>query len=214
MKKDNLLNQRFGRWTVIAPAESRNGRTYWLCRCDCGTEKELNASSLKRGLSKSCGCVSPGRRSDLTGRRFGRLTVLEYVFAPHTKETIWRCICDCGNETLVQATNLISGHVTSCGCKRQEVFADATKRVEGLKKSPNTGPFETNIRAKSYVIRDGSNVYKFRNLALFVRNNPHIFGYTSGDARRAKIIAKELSHAKSKNKTWHGMSIEEIDIDE
>jgi len=57
----DLTGQRFGRWTVIKRAPSRGvGRsaaTYWLCRCDCGTEKEVWGHNLKRGVSNSCYCV-------------------------------------------------------------------------------------------------------------------------------------------------------------
>lgn len=47
---------RFGRLEIIAQAERRNGQRYVLCRCDCGTEKEIAFFSLKRGLTQSCGC--------------------------------------------------------------------------------------------------------------------------------------------------------------
>lgn len=56
-KKLDLLGQRFTRWIVIAPAAAdRHGRTRWLCRCDCGTERAVDAVNLRKGLSPSCGC--------------------------------------------------------------------------------------------------------------------------------------------------------------
>lgn len=42
----------FGRWTVI-----QKGVKHHLCRCSCGTEKLVNAYTLRRGLSASCGCA-------------------------------------------------------------------------------------------------------------------------------------------------------------
>lgn len=42
----------FGRWRVLDRKGSR-----WLCRCKCGTERCVDASSLRRGVSKSCGCA-------------------------------------------------------------------------------------------------------------------------------------------------------------
>ena len=50
---------------------------------------------------------------DLTGRRFGKLTVKSYV-----GEEKWLCMCDCGRETIALASNLKRGHTTSCGCAR------------------------------------------------------------------------------------------------
>lgn len=56
---------------------------------------------------------------DRTGQRFGKLTVVERVKNKNGKN-VWRCVCDCGNETLVQTGNLSNGHTTSCGCARVE----------------------------------------------------------------------------------------------
>ena len=56
---------------------------------------------------------------DLTGKRFGRLTVIS--FGGYAKKlTKWKCRCDCGTETVVQSGNLSSGTTTSCGCYRRE----------------------------------------------------------------------------------------------
>ena len=50
MKKADLAGQRFGKLTVIAPAESSATRqARWLCRCDCGNECVVFASNLKNG---------------------------------------------------------------------------------------------------------------------------------------------------------------------
>lgn len=55
---DNLIGQRFGRLTVIERTENKSGRTAWKCRCDCGNITTVLANNLKRGFSKSCGCLS------------------------------------------------------------------------------------------------------------------------------------------------------------
>jgi|SRR2546426_4040973 len=55
-----LINQKFGRLTVIAKAESRgegtNSKTYWLCQCECGREVEVMTGSLRSENTQSCGC--------------------------------------------------------------------------------------------------------------------------------------------------------------
>ena len=69
-----------------------------------------------------------GKRADLTGHVFERLTVLEYS---HTKryETsnqavlYWRCACSCGNYHTTSGASLKRGSVKSCGCLRKEQVA-------------------------------------------------------------------------------------------
>ena len=56
---------------------------------------------------------------DLTGMRFGKLTVLEYTNKRNLNRNIlWRCLCDCGNEIYVATSCLNSGHTKSCGCEK------------------------------------------------------------------------------------------------
>jgi hypothetical protein len=55
----NLTGQRFGRWSVIGFSHiGKFDRSYWSCRCDCGTERVVVAQRLKEGGSKSCGCLA------------------------------------------------------------------------------------------------------------------------------------------------------------
>lgn len=60
---------------------------------------------------------------DITGQRFGILTVIEPIYDQDSRRWKWRCKCDCGNETLSSANNLKSG-VTSCGCLRRKKSHD------------------------------------------------------------------------------------------
>lgn len=57
-KKLDLTGQRYGKLTVIAPAENIGNRTAWLCRCDCGRETVVKTYHLRSGHTKSCGCQS------------------------------------------------------------------------------------------------------------------------------------------------------------
>lgn len=63
---------------------------------------------------------------DIRGAQFGRLTVIEhagwYVTPSGVQnESKWKCLCSCGNETLVSRSNLRRGSVQSCGCLRTEL---------------------------------------------------------------------------------------------
>lgn len=51
---------------------------------------------------------------DLSGQKFGRLTVGERV--PGIGKPHWNCVCDCGKPKIVSSSNLKNGHTKSCGC--------------------------------------------------------------------------------------------------
>lgn len=57
---------------------------------------------------------------DLTGRRFGYLTVISRDQNPNNKRVKWLCVCNCNKLTTVSACDLKSGHTSSCGCKKFE----------------------------------------------------------------------------------------------
>lgn len=59
-----------------------------------------------------------GEVKDLTGQKFGQLTVLYYLHNYHKKGVYWLCACECGNLIEVRNCNLISGNTKSCGCLR------------------------------------------------------------------------------------------------
>lgn len=54
----DLTGQRFGRLVVIRLFEVKNHIFRWFCKCDCGKEKVMIGGNLRRGISKSCGCLS------------------------------------------------------------------------------------------------------------------------------------------------------------
>lgn len=52
---------------------------------------------------------------DLSGQRFGKLTVISFVCRLNA-HSMFKCVCDCGKETIVTSNNLRRNHTTSCGC--------------------------------------------------------------------------------------------------
>lgn len=57
MKFIDLAGQRFGRLIVIKRIDNKGVRIMWLCRCDCGNEATVASVDLRRGNTKSCGCL-------------------------------------------------------------------------------------------------------------------------------------------------------------
>lgn len=118
MNYENLTGRTYGKLTAVERAGTdKNGRALWRCSCECGGEKITDALSLKRGDCKSCGCIRPnhgvrGRFVDLTGEKFGKLTVVGRV------KSMWLCKCDCGRQCEVRSDSLKNGNTKSCGCLR------------------------------------------------------------------------------------------------
>ena len=135
-KFDDLTGQRFGRLVVLGIDHKRidgggNNHFYWKCQCDCGNTIAVITSSLKNGDSKSCGCLqaeasasrAKDRTIDLVGHKYGLLTVIGRVDDPDREGfSLWRCLCDCGNEKLVEGYQLRIGLVASCGCLAQSKY--------------------------------------------------------------------------------------------
>jgi hypothetical protein len=67
---------------------------------------------------------------DMTGRRFGYLTVIESAGSDHKGYALWRCRCDCGNETTVLGIHLRNSNTHSCGCLQREYALSGLARVK------------------------------------------------------------------------------------
>lgn len=139
--KLNLIGERFGRLVVIESAPNKNNRTQWKCLCDCGKEYIGLTGSLRSGKLQSCGCLRTetaqkngmNQLKDLTGQKFGRLTVLKYAGSARNRST-WECKCECGNLIIVNQMELVRGDTLSCGCLRSS-FAE--QKIEEILQNAN-----------------------------------------------------------------------------
>jgi hypothetical protein len=68
------------------------------------------------------------RKIDLTGQKFGRLTVIREHEARIKNKIIWVCRCDCGNTVKIIGDNLKSGCSTSCGCYFREIVRNTGRK--------------------------------------------------------------------------------------
>jgi hypothetical protein len=79
--------------------------------------------------------ISPKRNSriikNLTGKRYGRLVVVEQKENDKFKKTRWLCKCDCGNSVIVNAASLIRNLTRSCGCLRHDLSYKGYKNISG-----------------------------------------------------------------------------------
>lgn len=76
------------------------------------------------------------RMIDLSGQKFGRLTVIEKAGSTKHGAIKWLCKCDCGNESIVIGDELRKGKTTSCGCYAKEIAREtAKKHIAGKNKT-------------------------------------------------------------------------------
>lgn len=134
----DLTGQKFGRLTALSlvPKEERPNQkyAYWLCKCDCGTEKMVESYHLRKGQIQSCGCYSREQfikynksekhrqevalqktKSEL-GNIYGQLLVIDKAENRRYGAAAWKCRCSCGNEIVVSGKELRTGDTQSCGC--------------------------------------------------------------------------------------------------
>ena len=123
---EDLTGQLFGYWKVISRArKNRQGRSMWLVECTkCGNEGIVAHSALTCKASTKCRqCGDNNFREaakrkafSLIGLRFGNLVVIERTGSDENNNSLWKCLCDCGNHINVQGTRLMTDHTRSCGC--------------------------------------------------------------------------------------------------
>ena len=132
----DITGMKFGRLTVIerAPSEGHGAHAKWKCICDCGKTTITTGRDLINGHTVSCGCYCRENNSrkkikNLTGQKFGRLFVLRYVGSGKQHQSLFECICDCGNIIVVKGGNLVSGNSKSCGCLKKEILSANNRMV-------------------------------------------------------------------------------------
>lgn len=151
---------------------------------------------------------------DLTGQRFGMLTVKSYVGGSK-----WLCVCDCGNAKAVNGYKLKSGNTVSCGCKkaqnilfhtdetRRKMSESAKKRgipesvrLKGVRNKANSekgGRTEKNRNAKEwYLISPNGERYHVSNLLDFIRKHAEMFGVDENDDMQVTNVRNRFSALK------------------
>ena len=88
--------------------------------------------NLKKGRTRSCGCLPKERSSpnnlrwnakDLTGKKFGKWTVIGMAKDRKDSNLAWDCLCECGSKSTIGSHSLLSGTSQSCGCSRAKNIA-------------------------------------------------------------------------------------------
>lgn len=196
----DLTGKRFGKLIVrekLPP--QRDGRTRWLCDCDCGNTCVAYSYTLRKRNQVSCGC---GKIKDLTGARFGHLIVLNrsnrYVeIANRGKRYLWECRCDCG-QTVYRLSEKLHNDI-HCSCKdctekylvdtmiENAGYIDGTQLSKLTRNSSNTNS-ASGVRGVFFNRRSG----KWR-ATLKLQGKSHYLGeyVQMEDAIKARQLAEE-----------------------
>lgn len=215
-KRLDLVDKKFGRWTVIADVGSNKwGQSQFLCRCDCGTEKIVVGSSLKNSCSQSCGCLQ--REETLVGEKFSRLTVIKY---DHKKgrHHYYQCLCVCGELCVVRRDSLISGHTESCGCflrerasethKGKKLSKETKRKIGESEKGPLNSSWKGGISSENNLIRN-SVEYKEWRKAVYERDHYtcQMCGKKSGGDICAHHIYPFGEYPGRRFRIWNGITL-------
>ena len=139
------------------------------------------------------------RFRDLKGQKFGRLTVVEQMPNNANNKVMWRCVCDCGKETVVIGSRLFTGKTKSCGCLTRETT---------VKRSTKHGFSRTRL-------------YNIRNDMLDRCKNPNNKSFSYYGGRGIKVCdewadkgtgAKSFCEWAIKNGYSEDLTIDRIDV--
>lgn len=130
----SMIGHRFGKLTVVEQLSSTSrGQRRWLCKCDCGGEHIATTGNLRGGRTTNCGCK---KSPDLTGKVFGKLTVLGRSDKrnPRGARTtpMWECRCECGAITYKATDTLTNPEESMCKACQGLYAAETARKSAGF----------------------------------------------------------------------------------
>lgn len=137
----NEIGNRYGKLVVIKEGKgytSPSGGKHktWLCKCDCGNLVDVVGTSLRKGLTKSCGClhkelISQHWEDKILNRDYPNLKVLKRIDSTNEMSN-WLCQCKFCNNTFILPTSRLQ---TSQGCGCQTTSSGVRKILDLLNKN-------------------------------------------------------------------------------
>jgi len=115
------IDNTYGRLTVTGTAGVIGHATCMFCACDCGSSTTVKLTHILSGFVKSCGCAGKVQSPEkYIGKLFGKLTVSSVITDPSGMgRAVVSCTCSCGATKTVRVSNLLAGHIVSCGCGKR-----------------------------------------------------------------------------------------------
>lgn len=145
----------------------------------CGKEFKTRTSK-KTYCSRNCAAKT--KVKDLTNNVYGRLTVKGLAYFKN-KRSYWLCSCECGNTTIVNSHNLVSGNTQSCGCLLNAQRKENGKKM--LEANKINSPKKTHGLSKHRLYK----VWQDMKTRCYCKTNKH---YPSYGGRGIKICQEWL----------------------
>lgn len=143
-----------------------------------------------------------GKFKDLTGMRFGKLTVVkrveDYVSPKGRRYVRWLCKCDCGNDIIVFGSNLGRGHTMSCGCLNKEIASKTMKKYNTYDLSGEYGVGYT-IKGEEFYF-DLEDYDKIKDFYWYKNDEGYLLSYTKNRTLRMHrlfIDSRYVDHINS-----------------
>lgn len=130
-----------------------------------------------------------GKFKDLTGQRFGRLTVIERAESKSKNNKImWLCKCDCGNYHTTISHNLTSGLCKSCGCLHLSINWD-----EPLNRYDLSGDYGIGYTSDNQLFKfDLEDYDKIKNYTWFISSNGYVLSNQEFNGKQKRIRLHRL----------------------
>jgi len=141
-KRLDLIGEKFGRLTVLEFAGIKNGKTTWLCECECEKTITVNGGDLSRGHTQSCGCL----KREKAGVRIAEQNLTHGQTGSRAYETWISMKSRCLNKNYFYYKNHGGRGIRICErwMKFENFYADMGERPNGrtLDRINNDGNYE------------------------------------------------------------------------
>ena len=146
-------------------------------------------------------------REDLTGQRFGKLTVIEqaedYIDKCNIHKSMWKCKCDCGKEKNILGASLKSGNSTSCGCFHKETIS---KIMNKMRSKHNIYEFNNNY---GVCYTDNKEYYWLFDLEDYDKIKDYYWSPNSKKSKYASAKDKKLNTTVQMSRIIMGIPIQD-----
>lgn len=117
-------------------------------------------------------------RSNLSGKRFNWLTVIEPIPRKMGERTKFRCLCDCGNEVIIEGSKIKNSHTKSCGCYRKTVdYGKGSRLPLGISnRNSLLGTYKRNAKVKGirFELSDEEMILMFESDCYYCGREPYM----------------------------------------